>query len=313
MQKWTNTDPAQVRIAFLVFEDFSNLCMANCLEPLRAANAVTHRHVFDWRILTLDGAPVQTSSGIGIVPDGALSSLTSCDYLFVHASYGHITHDTAATRRTLRAAASKAVTTVGLDAGPWLMASAGLLAGRRATIHWDLLTAFSERFLDIDVTRARYLRDGPVITCAGALSALDLVLALVSAHLGQAARLDVEDQFIKDTPRGGLPGVGDPLVGRALDLMREHVEAPLPLAELSRRLSCQPRTLDRHFRRGLGAPPGTVYRHLRLSAARKMLEGTGLGVAEIALRCGYDSPAALSRAVRGRFGTTPTELRQRTM
>jgi len=313
MQKWTKTITSPVRIAFLVFDDFSNLCMANCLEPLRAANAVTHHHMFDWRILTLDGSPARTSSGIQIVPHGDLRSMTSCDYLFVHASYGHTGHDTRPTRQALRAAAARAVTVIGLDAGPWLLASAGLLRGRRATVHWDMLTAFSERFLDVEVVRARYLRDGPVMTCAGALSALDMVLDLVSAHLGEAARLDVEDQFIKDPPRTDGTGPGDPLVSRALDLMRDHVERPLSLPALAHRLSCQPRTLDRHFRRSLGAPPGTVYRHLRLSTARKMLEGTGLGVAEIALRCGYESPAALARAVRDRFGATPSALRKRTL
>lgn len=313
MQKWTKIPGGPVRIGFLVFDEFSNLCMANCLEPLRAANAVTHRHVFDWQIVTLDGQPVQTSSGIGIVPHGPLKSLTYCDYLFVHASYRHHDHDTNAARQALRRAAGQAAVTIGLDAGPWLLASAGLLNGRQATIHWDLLPAFSERFLEVDAVRARHLRDGPVITCAGALSALDVVLDLVSQHLGEAARLDVEDQFIKGDPRPDETPHHDPLVGRALALMRDHLERPLPLPDLARRCSCQPRTLDRHFRRGLGAPPGTVYRHLRLSNARKMLEGSGLGVAEVALRCGYESPAALSRAIRQRFGATPSELRKRTL
>lgn len=311
MQKWTKQPAEPTRIAFLVFDAFSNLCMANCLEPLRAANAVTHSHAFDWRIVTLDGAPVETSSGIQIMPHGPLKSLEPCDYLFVHASYDHIRHDTARARQALRRAAKSAQTLIGLDAGPWLLASAGLLDGRRATLHWDMLGAFSERFLEVDVTRARFVRDGPVITCAGALSALDMVLDLISHHLGRAARLDVEDQFIKSDPVPDVPGSADPLVIRAITAMRDHLERPLTVPQLARRLSCQPRTLDRHFRLSLGAPPGTVYRHLRLSHARKLLEGTRLGVAEIALRSGYDSPAALARAIRARFGATPTALRQR--
>ena len=105
MQKWTKQPAEPARIAFLVFDAFSNLCMANCLEPLRAANAVTHSHAFDWRILTLDGAPVETSSGIQIMPHGPLKSLEPCDYLFVHASYDHIRHDTARGRQALRVGA----------------------------------------------------------------------------------------------------------------------------------------------------------------------------------------------------------------
>ncbi|QIE45884.1 GlxA family transcriptional regulator [Pseudohalocynthiibacter aestuariivivens] len=312
MQKWTKALDAPITIGFLIFDQFSNLCLSNCLEPLRAANAVARGQFFEWRILTLTGAAAQSSSGIQVLPHGALGDLERCDYLFVHASYGHDSHDTAPTRRALRRAAQQAGTIVGLDAGPWLMASAGLLDGRHATLHWDMLDAFAERFLEVEVERTRAVRDGPVITCAGAMSALDLTLDLISQHAGMATRLDVEDQFMhgneRTVPRD-MPG-GDTLVRRAVGLMRDHVERPLGLTQLARHLTCQPRTLDRRFRRALGAPPGTVYRHLRLSEARKLLDGTHLGIAEIAVRCGYESPAAMGRAMKARYGRSPTALRK---
>ncbi len=311
LQKWTKPSTTPVRIAFLIFDQFSNLCLANCLEPLRAANTQSLSRAFVWQILTPDGAPVLSSSGMQVMPHGPLSALTSCDYLFVTASYDHLSHDTAANRQALRQVSRKAAVTVGLDAGSWLMASAGLLDGRRATVHWDLLDGFTEQFLHVAAEQARVIRDGAMMTCAGAMSALDLTLDLISEHLGIAARLDVEALFIhKDPPLGGSPAsLRDPLVSRAMSVMRDNLERPLPLAALARRTSCQTRTLDRRFRASLGAPPGTVYRHLRLASARKMLEGTNLSVAEIAVRCGYDSPAALTRAIRRRFGATPSALR----
>ncbi|MFD0860281.1 GlxA family transcriptional regulator [Roseovarius aquimarinus] len=301
-------------IAFVLFDRFSNLCLANCLEPLRAANSVSRSALFEWRIATLDGAPARSSSGMQVLPHDALRQLGHCDYLFILVSYDHIRHDTAAARRALRAASKQARRVVGMDAAPWLMASAGLLGGRRATLHWDLQDAFAERFLDVEVERARVIRDGPVITCAGAMSALDLMMELIAHHGGMATRLDVEDQFMhgSDTsaalPQANAPQ-DDALVRGGLMQMRANVERPLPLPEIARRLKCQPRTLDRHFRSALGAPPGTVYRHLRLSEARKLLESTSLQVGEIAVRCGYDSPAAMARAMRARYGAAPSALR----
>ncbi len=314
MPEWTKSPQTPVRIAFLLFDRFSNLCLANCIEPLRAANMLTLTDAFDWMILTADGAPCRSSSGIEIVADAPLSALRRTDYLFVTASYDHDHHDTGDTRRTLRAAARKAQVTVGLDAGPWLLASAGLLNGRRATVHWDLFDAFTERFLEVDAEHERVSRDGPMMTCAGAMSALDLTLDLIADHLGLAARLDVEALFLHGDPplssaRQGQ-AVADPLVQKALTLMRETIERPLAMEHLARRLSCQARTLDRHFRTRLGAPPGTVYRHLRLSAARKLIEGSTLSISEIALRCGYDSPAALTRAIGKVYGRTPSALRR---
>jgi len=311
MPKWTKHPAQPIRVAVLLFDRFSNLCLANCIEPLRAANALSPARAFEWRILTPDGRAARSSSGIDILADSSLAELGAVDYLLVLASYDHARHDTAPTRRQLRAAARRARVTVGMDTAPWLLASAGLLAGRRATVHGDLFDAFAERFFDVEASRARITRDGAMVTCGGAMSALELTLGVIADHLGLAARLDVEALFLHDDPGIGAARdtVADPLVRRALGLMREAIERPLPLAVLARRLSCQPRTLERRFRARLGAPPGTVYRHLRLSAARKMIEDSTLSVAEIALRCGYDSPAAMSRAFRRLHGAPPTALR----
>ncbi len=309
MQTWTKPQGTPITFAFLLFDRFSNLCLANCLEPLRAANTVSRADLFDWQIVTQTGDAVHSSSGMQVLPHDMLERLAPCDYLFILASYDHTRHDTPRTRKALRSAAKKAGTLVGMDTGPWLMASAGLLAGRRATLHWDLQDAFAERFLDVETERARVTRDGPVITCAGAMSALDLMMDLIAHHAGMAARLDVENQFMHGSDTSAAPSEPDALVRGALEQMREHVERPLPLGAIARRLHCQPRTLDRHFRRSLGAPPGTVYRHIRLSEARKLLDSTSLAIAEIAVRCGYDSPAALARAMRVRYGAAPTQLR----
>ena len=314
MPEWTKADTSPVRIALLIFDQFSNLCLANCLEPLRAANSLNRSPVFDWQILTADAGPGMSSSAMQVLPHAGLSALKRCDYLFVLASYAHEIHDTPANRRALRQAAAKARITVGLDAAPWLLASAGLLTGRRATVHWDLLDGFTERFLEVEAERSRVVRDGPIMTCAGAMSALDLTLGLIADHAGLAARLDVEALFMRGEPPVTLAHergtVTDPLVRRGLAMMRENLERPLSLTELSRALSCQSRTLDRRFRSRLGAPPGTVYRHLRLSSARKLLEGSTLNIAEIALRCGYESPAAMTRAMKRYYGATPSALRQ---
>ena len=311
MPEWTKPQSAPLRIAILLFDEFSNLCLANSVEPLRAANTIARDRVFDWQIATLDGEPVRSSSGLQVVPHAKLDNGSPTDAVFVLASYGYERHDTPATRRALIAASRKAKVTVGLDAAPWLLASAGLLDGRRATLHWDVLDAFSERFLEVNAERARVVRDGPFITCAGAISALDLSLDLVEEHRGLAARLDVEALFIRNSFSAGWArgASGDSLVMRALALMRENVETPLSLAALAKALSCQPRTLDRRFRARLGAPPGRVYRHQRLVSARNMLEHGTLGIAEVSVRCGYESPAALARAIRSVYGTTPSRLR----
>ncbi len=308
MQKSTETP---ITITFLLFERFSNLCLANCLEPMRAANGFLPRPAYRWRFATMDGGPVRTSSDLPVLPDGALAGSGATDRLFVLASYDHLRHDTAETRRALARAGQRAGEVVGLDAGAWLMAGAGLLRDRRATIHWDLSEAFAERFLDITVEQVPHLRDGDRVTCAGAMAAFDLTRAMIRTDLGQAIALDVDGLFLSERPAPQAAAVrGDPLVTRATALMRKHLEAPLALDALARALGTSSRTLTRRCQGALNLTPGALYRHLRLSAARQLVESSTLPVSEIALRCGYDDPSALTRAFRTRFGRSPQQMRQ---
>ncbi len=313
MQKWSITPTQPLRIAFVLFDQFSNLCLANCLEPLRAANGFAKHQIFDWSFHTPDGQPVQSSSGLPILPNGAAADCPPCDYIFILASYGHLALDTAAHRRALRQLATRGTVLIGLDTGPWLMAAAGLLHGRRATLHWDVLNDFSEKFLTTDALRHRVVWDGTRVTCAGAMSAFDLTRDLIQRHLGMAMALDVDALFLRDDPTAPTPRRYDTArptsVQRAIALMHENIESPLPLTTISDKIACPPKTLARRFDKTMGASPGTVYRHIRLTHARHLVETTGLSIYEIALRCGYDSPAALTRAYKSRFGQPPRVTR----
>ena len=312
MQKWTITAESSVSICFLLFDRFSNICLANCLEPLRAANTLAGRQVYNWQFLTPDGLSAVSSSRLQILPDAALKDMPACDYLFVVASYDYLKHDTASLRQALRQAARQCTTLVGLDSGPWLMASAGLLESKRATVHWEMLDGFSERFLSTDVTRQRVVYDGNRVTCAGAMAAFDLTRQMIQSHLGNAIAVDVDAMLMRDEGLG-LKGTRRPNpshnpVQRAIAEMHKNIERPLPLTDIARLASCPLKTLARRFQTSLGTSPGQAYRHIRLTEARQLAESTSLSIAEIALRCGYESPAALSRAFRLRFGISPTAL-----
>ena len=317
MPNWTKSPDKTQSVTFLLFDRFSNLCLANCLEPMRAANTLSGQKIWSWRFVTLDGQPVRSSSDLPVLPEAALRQAPESDYLFVLSSYGFEEHDNRTTRQALRRAAGKARILVGLDTGAWLMAGAGLLSGYRATIHSDTLDRFAESFLEIDTEDRRVVQDRNRITCAGAMSAYELSLDLIRDHQGEALALEIDGLFLRRDPPhsspGGTSGTGPGgLSGRALAVMRRNIERPLTIPQIARALSCQPKTLERRFQSALGAPPAQVYRHIRLTAARQMAENSSLSISEIALRCGYDNASALTRAFRNRYGVPPSAIRQRT-
>lgn len=313
MQKWSNLQSEPFEIRFLLFDRFSNLCLANCLEPMRAANNFLGTDQFRWQFLTPDGDKVFSSSDLPVMGLDAAENCTSCDYLFILASYDHLNHDNAGTRALLRLLAPKAKVIIGFDTSPWLMASAGLLDGRDATVHYDVHDAFAERFLNINAIFAPIIYDGPFITCAGAHSAYECTRGLIADRLGASLALDIDNLFIRNASEANLgaraQGLPTSIVQKALAEMQNNIEQPLSLSQLSSAIACPPKTLSRRFQAEMGTSPGQAYRHLRLTHARQLIENTKLSISEVAVRTGYESPAALSRAFKARFGQVPKSLR----
>jgi transcriptional regulator GlxA family with amidase domain len=307
MHKTTRT------VGVLLFENFSNHCLANAVEPLRAANTLSKQPHYAWEFLSVEPGPVRSSSGMPVTPTGILRDHPGGEMLMILSSYNYSSHATPVTFRALRAARQRFGTMIGMDMGAWLLAAAGLLDGHRATVHWDELELFAERFTDVEASPARTVQDGPFWSCGGGTTALELMLDLIAQHHGPMLRLEVgalfmhgEREISKDLPQRLNH---TQITEAAVSLMRRHIEAPLPIDAIARRLGLSARALERHFAQALQRSPSQVYRALRLNAARRLAEQTTLSVAEIATRCGYEDPSALTRAFRQEFGLTPRGLR----
>lgn len=295
----------------LLLPSFSNHCLANAIEPLRAANEFLERSFYDWTFLTLDGGQVASSSGLPVLPAMSLRDHPGGAYLFVLASYDVQTLTSAETQRALRAARGRFRMVVAMDTGPWLLADAGLLRDAQATIHPNELVAFSEAFPDVDVVADRFVRDGNVMTCGGAMAAFDAVLDLLMQTHGVALGLDVSAFFLNDRntpdpgfrPRKGVP----PAVAESLVLMRQNIEVPLSISDIATAQGLSQRTLGRHFRASLGASPQTVYQRLRLGVARDLIRRGSMSIAEVAVRSGYCDASAFARAYKAAYGVQPSQ------
>lgn len=311
MQHPQKSAKGPVRVGVLLFDGFSNHCLANAIEPLRAANTLGRGLHYEWRYLSLTGAAATSSSGLRILPDAPLRD-GSGDLLLVMPSYGFREFAAGGTSRGLRAAARRFGVVAGLDTGAWLLAQAGLLAGCEATIHWDELTAMAEAFPDLTVVRERFVIAGNRITCSGAMASFDLVLHLIAQVHGMVLALEVEHLFMTRDLTTQVPAVraGRRLSRAAVALMLAHLERPLSVAEISRRLRCSQRKLEQTVRADLSVTPQRLYQGLRLAEALRLVEKTDMAVSEVALRSGYRDTSAMIRAFRQTFGQTPGQARR---
>ncbi len=300
-------------IAVLVLPRASILEVASVLDPLRSANRHLGREAFRWRVVSPDGAAVPLTCGIELPSRGGLSAAEGADVLIVVAGYSQAEVVTRSLLAAIRRGAARFRAIGGVDAGPWVLARAGLLDGHRATVHWEDLEDFATAFPAIEVVPDRFVISRNRFTAGGAVPAADLMLHLIGTRCGAGVAGRVADSFLYDARADGtrpqrpglLPGARDPRLSAALTLMSQRLDEPLPLAQVAADQGIGPRRLEQLFRDSLGQGPGAAYLELRLQAARRMMADTAHPLQEIALRCGFPDPSGFSRAFRRRFGQAP--------
>ncbi|MCB9958428.1 MAG: GlxA family transcriptional regulator [Rhodospirillaceae bacterium] len=306
-------------VGLLLFDGFSNMVLASALEPLRALGNVAGKGAFSWRLATLDGGPVVSSSGLRLQVDGPIDSLCGVDLLIVICGFEVRRYDMARGRAALRRTARTAGVVAGYDTGSWLLAGAGLLDGRRATIHWQVLEEFQETFVNIDAVAERYVIDGNRMTAGSASGVMDLTLEIIRRATTHAEAFDAANMFRHriETPNpfdldaNVIPRTRrSPVLIQAVEIMRRAIERPLRLDDVAIRASISRRSLERLFQVELGVAAGTYYRSVRLSHARGLVRESHLSAAEIAARSGFSSSTTLSRAYRAHFGTTVRDDRR---
>lgn len=303
-------------LAVLVLPQASILEVASVLDPLRAANRHLAREGFRWRVVSPDGAPVPLTCGIELPAGGGLSAAAGANALVVVAGFRQAEVATRPLIAGLRRLGPTFALVAGIDAGPWVLARAGLLDGHRATVHWEDLEDFAVAFPGVDVRPDRFVIDGARATAGGAAPAQDLMLHLLARRHGAPLARQVAAGFLVTARPGSEPQLAaadatlDPRVAAALARIEARIDAPEPVAATAAALGLTPRRLEMLFAEALGVSPAAHGRALRLAAARRMLTDTAHPQAEIALRTGFASPGSLARAFRRAFGTAPSVLRR---
>ena len=308
-------DPAPKRFVFLLTPKLSMIALASAVDPLRLANRMSGRDVYTWNFVSENGEAVACSNGARIEVDSALSDLHR-DAVIIVAS-GLDAHE-AATKPTLTwlRKQSRIGTKIGaVCTGTLILARAGLLDGKRCTIHWENQAAFREEFLDIEITNRLYEIDGDRFTCAGGAAATDMMLTLIAQDVDPETVGLVADQAIhtpirgdRDEQRLSVPariGVRHPKLVSIIQTMEQNLEEPISPSILAQDAQMSTRQLERLFRRYLNRSPKRYYMELRLQKARNLLLQTEMSVINVALACGFTSPSHFSKCYRAHFNRTP--------
>lgn len=306
-------------IAFLLVPGFSAMGFISAVEPLRVANRFGGQ-LYRWQVLSLDGEAVLASNGMSINADAALGEGEPANILLVVAGFEPLANVAPKLLHALRRLNHEAVMLGGIDTGAMVLAEAGLLEGYRATLHWEALEVFKERYPGLQATQELFEIDRSRITCAGGTASIDLMLHLIAQSHGSELAVKVSEQFVlgrirqrQDHQRmqiGARYGISNKKLVHAIGEMEKHIEPPLSTLELAAAIKVTRRQLERLFRMHLDATPSGFYLGLRLDKARQLLAQTDMSVTEVSLACGFELPSYFTRRYKLRFGRCPREERR---
>jgi AraC family transcriptional regulator, transcriptional activator FtrA len=278
----------------------------------------------DWyRFVTCSEKPgrLSTNSGLRVEAERDLSALMEAGTIVIPGWRCDDSAPTPVLRAALLAARERGARFVTICSGAFLLAAAGLLAGRRATTHWRYTERLASAHPDIEIdANVLYIDDGNILTSAGSAAGIDLLLHLVRKDFGPEAANSVARRMVVAPHRSGgqaqfverpVPRHPGSQLAAVLDAVRHRPDKVWTIASMARIAAMSERTYVRRFREATGLSPGAWVIEQRVAVARALLETSDLPIDAIAAQSGMGSAANLRLHFRGHVAISPTAYRER--
>lgn len=267
--------------------------------------------------------PVRTTGGLTLYPDQRLGQTGPADLVILPALWRNpmpLVRSTPPLLDWLRAQHDGQALFVAGGTGVAFLAEAGLLDGQPAATHWYYLERLQKCYPTVNFKPNHLITRAGHIYCAGSVNSVaDLMVHLIKITLGQSVALKVEQQFSHEIRKSyeetcftdeRVTSHQDEAIVLLQSWLQTHYHEEVQLSDMSRAAALNSRTLNRRFRQATGMTPRHYLQTLRLRQARELLKTTNLGIAEIALQVGFNSPDYFSRLFQQHSQLTPSKFRK---
>ena len=312
------------RIVVVAFDGLQSLDAVGPIEVFSTTNRQVGREEYALELVAARGSTVRATNGLALALDHRIGGVRGAlDTVLVAGGAGTRTAiDDQMLIDGITRLAGRAERVASVCTGAFLLAEAGVLAGRRATTHWSACDALARRYPNVTVEPDPiYVRDGNVYTSAGVTAGMDLALALVEEDLGREVALSVARRLVLFLRRPGSQSQFSAQLAAQVahrDTLRDiqqwiadHPDAELSVAAMAARCGMSERNFARCFKEEIGVTPGRYVETARIEVARRLLEETDESIGRVATRCGFGTAETLRRVFIRALHTGPMEYRRR--
>lgn len=278
---------------------------------------------FDVRIASADGEPIQCINRVLVQPHCGIEEVERSDLVVIaSATYiQEILEKSPGLIPWIRRQYEQGAHVASICTGVFLLAEAGLLDGKSATLHWGFAALFRRKYPQVKLVQDNmFIDQGRLYCSAGVNAGLDLSLYLVEKLCGREAAVQCAKTMILDLGRSMQTPYacflfskdhGDPVVIRAQTWIEQHHTEALDYEHLARSCGVSRRSLERRFKQATGETPLGYLQQARVEAAKHLLEEGTLSFDEITYQVGYEDVSFFRKVFIRLTGLRPKEYQQR--
>jgi transcriptional regulator GlxA family with amidase domain len=312
-------------VAFVVLNKFTSFEFGVVCEVFGIDRTDDGLPAYDFALVAGEDGPLRSEHGLTLAGAYGLERLKEADLVVVSAidqrlQAGVPSDLPGELLEALRATVARGARVLSVCTGAFVLAAAGLLAGRRCTTHWRHADALArwcpEAIVDADVL---YVDADPVITSAGSAAGIDACLYLVHKEQGMKVANQIARRMVVAPHRDGgqaqfvdrpLPGSSADTLAEVIGWMEGHLDQQVTVAELASLAHMSTRTFARRFVQETGTTPLRWLTGQRILLAQRLLEESGESVDEVACHAGFGNATAFRHHFRAWRATTPAAYRR---
>lgn len=304
------------KIGFLIYPDYSVMALS-VSSVFEFANGEFNRPQYQLEFISEKGGAIKTSAGLEI----KTSKFKPHDFDTIIIGGGSdIENYSDELIRVVNQCSKLSRRVVSICTGAFLLASAGLLDGKRATTHWGYSKKLLERFPNIKLDDDKiFIKDGNVWTSAGVTAGIDLTLALVEEDFGSDIVKSISKKLVLYHRRGGGQSQFSTLIDMktnsnrietVVNYTKDNLDKIISVEDMAEKAHLSPRQFGRVFKSETGYSPSKALELMRVDAAKAYIEESNHSIDWIAHKTGFFDADRMRRAFIRNIGRPPHDIRK---
>lgn len=208
-----------------------------------------------------------------------------------------------------------------LCVGAFLLASTGLLNGKKCSTHWGFANEFREMYPDVELV------DGSIVTeekriysSGGANSYWNLLLYLVEKYTNRETAILASKYFAIDIDRNsqaafamfkGQKDHNDKEILKAQEFIEKNIHERITIDELANMVAVGRRSFERRFKQATNNSVLEYIQRIKIEAAKRQFETSRKNINEVMYDVGYTDTKAFRDLFKKITGLTPIEYRNK--